>query len=510
VSDFGSIARRLQGLLDTAPQAAVVEARRLDLDVELVERVNRMSLRAAILIDGGAATRDNTAVAEGVDLLRQLHSQFPKPGVAYNLANGLVALAGHPPRDVTWPDNMERTHPLRFEARRLFASVALDGGADSALRTQAWTNLANQLSLSWRLGEAHDARLAALRLDPSNGVAAGSAVRELLWLDALGLCAPTTQLEIGQLARVARDNGARIAEFAGADAARQLQALAASLDEPRRRSLHADPFIAWVEKERLTLAPTVELVEPSRGHIDWLMLPSILEREPGGPATPPPVYAMFNALKADFVLARDLAWKAMSAEWPPTASFADTLDYARYGPASSALVLAHRSALDLLDKVAVLANHYFELGMTPRGVHFRTLWRLKKKDPDGTRPLRSEVEAVVRAGNMALMGLVELADDYDIGGWLQPQRDLRNAGTHRFVVLHDEGGQRQARQTDEVERYSIDRFAREVTQGLRVARSAIQNLAYAIRQQEVLLRQQHQGPIGTLVVPDHGWVRGVE
>lgn len=510
MSDFRNMAQRLQGLLDTDPHAAVAEARRLDLDVEPVQRVNRMSLRAAILIDGGAAIRDDKAVSDGVDLLRQLHAQIPKPGVAYNLANGLVALSGPAPRDATWPDHMAQTHLLRFEARKLFASVALNDGADSGLCAQAWTNLANQLSLSWRLGEAHDARLAALRLDPTNGVAAGSAVRELLWLDGLGLCSPTTRDEIRQLARLVRDNGVRIAELAGAHAASQLEALVESLDEPRDRSASPDPFVEWVERERLTLAPTVELVDPSLGHIDWLMLPPILERERGGPATPPPVYAMFNALKADFVLARELVWRAISAEWPATARFADTLDYARYGPASSALVLAHRSALDLLDKVAVLANHYFELGEKPKGVHFRTLWRVKKKQPDGTRPLRSEVDAVVRAGNMALLGLVELADDYDIGGWLQPQRDLRNAGTHRFVVLHDEGGHRQARQVDEVERHPVGRFERAVHQGLRVARSAIQNLAYAIRQQETLLRQQHSGPIGTLVVPDHDWIRGGE
>lgn len=51
---------------------------------------------------------------------------------------------------------------------------------------------------------------------------------------------------------------------------------------------------------------------------------------------------------------------------PKTGQFADALDYALYGPDTSALVLAHRTALDLLDKVAVTANSYFELGLAPK------------------------------------------------------------------------------------------------------------------------------------------------
>lgn len=35
-------------------------------------------------------------------------------------------------------------------------------------------------------------------------------------------------------------------------------------------------------------------------------------------------------------------------------------------------------------------------------------------------------------------------------------------------------------------------------------------VTFAIRQREMALRRQHNGMLGTLVVPDHGWVRGAE
>jgi hypothetical protein len=69
------------------------------------------------------------------------------------------------------------------------------------------------------------------------------------------------------------------------------------LEDPPTRSPHKDPFIGWVERERLTLAPAVELIDLALRKLDWLVLPGILERESGPGGTPPPVFAMFDVLK---------------------------------------------------------------------------------------------------------------------------------------------------------------------------------------------------------------------
>ncbi len=315
------------------------------------------------------------------------------------------------------------------------------------------------------------------------------------------------------LAKVARQHQDRVREYAGQRAAHELAVLADQLGECSPRSPHSDPFVRWVEHERLTLAPVVELVDPALGKLDWLMLPGILERDPGwNGATPPPLFAMFNVLKADFILARDLAWRASSETgWPTTGRFADTLDYATYGPEASALVLAHRTALDLLDKVAVTANHYFELGQAPNKVYFGRLWRESGGKKAGPRPLVAAVEKAIRGGAHALYGLAELAEDYDSeSGILRPQKDLRNAGTHRFVVLHDIGDPSDSRQATEVEHHRRDGFSDEVLRALRVARSALQMLALAITQHELVLAQAADGLIGTMHVPDHDWIRGRE
>ncbi|MES1174951.1 MAG: LA2681 family HEPN domain-containing protein [Myxococcales bacterium] len=505
------LSARLSALLDTDPAEAVRQARALDPSSP--NRLTAIALRAPILVDGGAACRDQGAIEQGLELFRELHGARPNPHVAYNLANALAAVVGEPAHGLQWLDHQELTRAQRAEARRLYWGVARSDEALPQIRTQAWTNLANQLSKGYRLGEAHDARLEALGIDPSNGVAAGSAARDLIWLYNQGGCSDLTRIEVVMLAKIAKQHRDRVREYAGEAAANNLAELADALGDAPARSPHSDPFVRWVERERLTLAPAVELVDPALGKLDWLMLPAIREREAGPKAaTPPPVFAMFNAMKADFILARDLAWRATdNGAWPTTGRFADTLDFATYGPDASALILAHRTALDLLDKVAVTANHYFEIGQAPNKVSFGRLWRKNGATHLGVCPLVPPVEKAIRRGASALYGLAELADDYDAeGGILRSQKDLRNAGTHRFVVLHDIGDLADIRSAPAVEHYRREVFANEVMRALRVGRSALQMLALAIRQNEHILKHGEEGHIGTMIVPDHDWVRGRE
>lgn len=509
---FSELAAHLRAVMDRDPAEAVAQARQIEHGLDTLRLINLTGLRAATLVDAGALAKQRDAIEEGIALLRELDRCFPTASCSYNLANGLVASVGYPPADLSWLDHQERTRKVRAEARVCFWKVAQDPAADKALRTQAWTNLGNQLSSSTRLGEAHDAWLAALDIDPTNGVAAGAAARNLLWIYEQGGCSDLTRDAAVTLAKIAHRHHDRMVEYVGREDAERIAAFARDLEDPPPRTPHTDPFIRWVERERLTIAPAVELIDPELKKLDWLVLPGIMDRrpEPGERATPPPIFAMFNVLKSDFILARDLLWRASDdSAWPATGRYADTLDYASYGPEVSALVLSHRTALDILDKIAVAANHYFGLGQQPDDIYFGKLWRTKFDKVTGESPLTEPVESTIRGGVSALYGLVELADDYDgKSGILRPHKDLRNAGTHRFVVLHDLGEPSGYRKAPEVEHHERERFFQEALRALRVARSAIQMLAFSITQHERRLKQRADGRIGSLTIPDHDWVRG--
>lgn len=498
--EYKNIASQLNEFLNKNPEAAVQLAKSINSN-----NPNYIGLRAGALIDGGASTSNQAAVNEGVDLFRELQEKYPAPSIKYNLANGLAALVGMLSHDSTWATHQESTRKQRDEIRQLYWAVGVSSEADSELQTQALTNLANQFSNSYRISEAHDMRLQALKIDPGNGVAAGLASKNLMWLYKLGICSKNTKLEAMMLAKIAKDNPAKLRAYAGVQNAKTILDFAEHLPEPPARLKHRDPFIAWVEAERLTLSPTVELVDPSLGQIDWLILPPIQEAlaDSKALATVPAIFAMFNTLKSDFLIARDIAWQVVSHKsWPKTGSYADTLDYAVYGASISAATLAHRASLDILDKVAVVANHYFKLGQDPKRLNFSNLWR--ENDKSTGFKLRAEIQKVIDEYAPSLYGLVELSDDYQLKrGALGEQKNIRNASTHRFVVLHDMGVNRADNDVAEVKRYDLYEFNREVMSGLRLARSAIQMLALAIHQQEDKLANESEGVILTMDVPDY-------
>lgn len=503
--EYKNIATQLNKFLGKDPEAAVQLAKSINSN-----NPNYIGLRAGALIDGGASTSNQTAVEEGVDLFRKLQKKHPVPSIKYNLANGLAALVGMLSHDSTWVTHQESTRIQRAEIRQLYWDVGVSSEADFELQTQALTNLANQFSNSYRLSEAHDMRLQALKIDPKNGVAAGLASKNLMWLYKLGICSETTKLEAMMLAKIAKDNPGKLRAYVGEQNAKAILGFADHLPGPPARSKHRDPFIAWVEAERLTLSPTVELVDPSLGRIDWLTLPPIQPtlEESRASAAVPVIFAMFNTLKSDFLIARDIAWQVVSHKsWPKTGNYADTLDYAVYGASISAATLAHRAALDILDKVAVVANHYFKLGQDQERLNFSNLWR--EKDKDNGFKLRAKIKNIIDDYAPSLYGLVELSDDYQLKrGALSEQKNIRNASTHRFVVLHDMGVNRGDNDVAEVKRYDLYEFNREVMSGLRLARSAIQMLALSIHQREAKLANENTGIVLTIDVPDHDYICG--
>jgi hypothetical protein len=504
---FLEFTNRLRGMLDSDPRHALSIVRLLDL-----KSFNNAFLYSSVLIDAGHILNDKSAVKDGVSILRELLESHDSVDLKYNLANGLASLVSNPPHNDEWLEHQELTRKKRYEIRQLYWDAASAPDVGPSIRTQALTNLANQFSNSYRLSEAHDTRLNALKVDAKNAVAAASASLELMWLHKMGIGSDTAYTEAVILAKVANENSDRLEELVGSQNAAIILEYAGSLPTASNRSLHKDPFINWVESERLTLSPTVELVEASLDQIDYLMLPPItgsVEKEsPTYLEAVPPVFAMFNTLKSDFLIARHLAWKVLSKNsWPKTSSYADTLDYAVYGSEIAAITLAHRSALDLLDKVAIIANHYFKLGQNPKSLNFTNLWRYENKEIKEYL-LRKKVENTIKSYAPALYGLVELSDDYRFKlGALNEQKDIRNASTHRFVVLHDMGVSWQNYKQAEIQHYELSTFTNETLKALRLARSAIQMLVLAIYQYEHKLSHATSGIKITQSVPQHDWIR---
>ncbi|MCX5615409.1 LA2681 family HEPN domain-containing protein [Bombella sp. TMW 2.2559] len=499
IAELHETESRLQDLSNRNPEEAIKEARKLT-DKYSVKYFNLNQMKACTLVNAGSLIQDKNAIEEGLRIFQWCYEQYPSPGIAYNLANGMSAMIGTPPHDVDWLDHQERTRHDRNKIRQYFWKAADGKKFDNTERSIALTNLGNQFSASFRYGDAQDAWFFALKADLENGVAASCAARNLFRLYRQGMGSDATLEQIKRLNRLVRLNKGKLTEYTSQKEADDILNFANLWDEPLAQPSSESSYVQWVKDERLALAPTLEAMNLTSETLDWLCLPDIRGLISEGQ---PIIFPMFNMLKSDYILARDLTWRALDGDrWADIEGFASTFDGALYGADMSALILAHRSVLDLLDKISVFINRYFELGENMKGVNFSNLWRVSKS-VNGERPLKDKVVDIINSGVQALYGLVELSGDYNSdNGIFNSHKNIRNSSTHRFVILHDYLLHEEGNSFEEIERYEFVQFQDEVLQALRIARSALQILVLSIKQNEDILSKDSEGLVLTIDVPD--------
>ena len=496
---FARLAASLHQMVDTDPAGAIAQVETVTLP-RIFHESTVETLRATIYIDAGTELHDSERVQRGVSILERLIEEMPEQfDRIYSLANGLTALADLVPfTGVRWYLDTANT---RDRARALFHRAA-EGDSSDEIQGRAYTNLGNALIKAYRFVEAYDCYSRALEKDPTNTIASTGAVRILLSFATQGFGDRDALLAVANHhLRYARQNPDRLKELAGAKAFESLEPLLRREFPklPQADFSKAPPYQQFVAEHRLALALTIDGLELSMKQWDSLQLPGIftgIETQ-----SVPPIFAMFNVLKADFLAARYLAFASLNGRpTRETGSYADSLDYARYGVDVASLTLAQRAAIDLLDKVAVALSHYFGLGNDAKGVSFISRFYKRGKEVEWDSGIEEEIHKV----NHGLLALCEVARDVRENGYLRVKRALRHASTHRFTVLHDLSSTPDT-QDAFIEHHDFDEYGRQVVETLQLARAV---LIYFV--QTVADREARAPKAGTLTidVPDHDWIRG--
>lgn len=501
---------RLVALLNSDAAAAIREARAL-VPVDN----NWKLLRAVTLCDAAVHARDATAAKESVALFSELHQLAPDDGaLTYNLANSMASEAQlDEPKGADW---YLRTATLRRGARAFYGESATAlRDRNVRLASQAMTNLGNSLDAAHRWVEAFDAYQEALALYPDNGMASGCAAEVLVRIAALGLMGHRPHLldVAARLANHAKTHRNVVAEIGGPRAAANFDKLTSRPGELASTSLRAEAtdYERFVAEHRLLLSPILDGVAHDPKRWDDAHIAGLSEPLNTG-ASVPPLYAMFNVMKADYLVARELLFQGLcqpETTRRDTGLYMDTLDYAVYGLMPSRLVLAQRAALDLLDKIAVALNEHLSVGLKPKDVNFHGFWREKPNQPTW----RPTIEKAIHDGNGALIALSEIAADLTDGsqegaspGLLNPEKRTRHAGTHRFVVLHDlKMGD--SRPSDAIEHYDLEAFQETVMRTMRLARAALLHFLEVIGYTE--RNQPRDGKlVGEMLIVPHHHIRG--
>jgi tetratricopeptide (TPR) repeat protein len=502
LENFARLETYFHSLIDQDPVRATSEVRALpDMPVD---GVNLTILKASVLIDGGCCADDPQSISDGIEMLRKMLAADPDNAVLhYNLGNGLVGLADHVRySDAEW--YLATAEERRSGRNEFHLAVVLDG--KNAVTSIALTNLGNAFWKAHRWVEAYDAYSKALEQDATNGVAGTGAAKILLRCVERHIGEPDILLAVAarHLQKV-REHPDRIAELAGVRAFAELRVLLEK-DLPGGEVPDlstASDYEKFVARHRLALSPTIEGLDLSLKRWDSLSIHSLVEpisTEHGVP----PLFAMFNVMKADFLAARMLAYQALETRVPDTGLYADTLDYAVYGITPSVLSLAQRVCIDVLDKVAVAATEYFEIPSSKRAVGFLGRWFDPKRGP--TLTWHPAFAQAAKAGNSAVIALGEMSLDIANGGAFSAKREYRHSSTHRFTVLHDTGCDL-SRKSAAVEHCSIQEFGNQLIESLQLARAALMYFVEMVSLGE-RGREKQSGLRVPLFVPDHHWVRG--
>ena len=484
------------------PRAALAGARELPL-LDLGGGLTTEFVLAVICVEAGERLSSPEIISEGCSILERLaplHEDVPD--IIYNLANGLSGRARvHKYSDPRW---YLETYADRVRSRRLFHEVALKGATDD-LKGRALTNLGNGLWAAHRWVEAYDAYQRALQADSSNVVARTGAVRVLLRAHERGIGSSNMLLTVAarHLRQAKKDQG-RLFELAGPDAERTLKPLLdAELRGGEMPDLSgADQYVQFVAHHRLALTLTIEGLDPTVRRWDSLTLPGIhepIDSESGVP----PLFAILNTLKADYLAARWLLFQALEEKAPESGSYGDTLDYARYGVNESLLMIAQRTSLDVLDKIALFVAEYFKLREDPRDLNFRTRFCRRINVPPGLE-WHPSLDNEFAAGNRGLIALADAALDLCSEGFLHAHKQTRDVGTHRVGIIHDLTVT-PSRESRYVTHYSVDEYQQTVIDTLRLVRACLIYLVDAADTREQ--RRTPTGLVGPMIVPDHDWIR---
>lgn len=429
-----SLAETIHGENLEAPEQAALRFMCSSLAINAASDLGDVSLLEAAIVQAELGLE---AVSPGQPLFFQLQ---------YNIANATVTICdlGFPTdalREEWEPkliDNRAANRERLRTVRTQFFEIGTSDVADAQTRSSALCNLANMLDHSGRWAEAYDFYLRALDAHPENGNAAGNLAQ---------LLAARIQSGVGQAGHIAAVYDMYVAlakelregtiEFASATVAdkwdqlvetESLGHLSHGIDDANAVDIE---YRLWVAENRLALSPAVEGLGTDDARWDSATIERLYGVTSGD--MNPRIFGEINVLKSDFLVARRLAFEGEIAvldglEQAPEDSglYVDTLDYSLYGTQYSKLLLAQRSALDVLDKTAVVANEHFKVGDTPRKIHFRGFWA------DAQASLRPRL---VKGPGRALpaFALAELAYDMENAGMYADSQALRNAGTHRIV-----------------------------------------------------------------------------
>ena len=499
-SDLDRAREQLNRLLDSGDaKGAISFAESLvavsDLTASVQEEI------AGIYIDAGFQLRDSARIKSGAEMFREIELLEPLPHVRYNIANAEMHLWELAKKCVGSKAAWLHHRHHHYESKRLFELVAQDCGSDDLLRLRALTNCGGLFQYAGKVVDAIDCFNRALEIDPKFGMALGKRGIARIYLAPLVeddpsemLAAAASDLDTALL------DSKRVIAFGGKQAEESMRQWRSFIDEPIDKPFEQqvsgainssaegeDPHLRWCRSNGLFLdyfAKDADYDKPKLDSVSFKRFNVAIADDPISRSAE--IVDAFNAIKQDFVASRYLAWLAVEAASPihghadsvtKRVTFWDTNSYARWDVRTGLTVQALKATIDLLDKIACFVHLFLD---TTRHdwVDFRTLPFPNSKTKDSYEEV-IERELGASPENWGLMALIILSFELLDGtaSDLKIRRGIRNAATHRYLVVHEIGSSEPTKWTDHI---NVSDLQDHLIDQLGVAKNAVLYLAAMI------------------------------
>jgi len=255
----------------------------------------------------------------------------------------------------------------------------------------------------------------------------------------------------------------------------------------------------WCIDNSLFINPLNDFIYENIVAHDCLFLPNITLKKD----EPPFFHSLYNQIKQEFVSARYLYYQSLTNQKPHFSDKdnmqMDTLDYAVYSLSTEKLKAAFRICYSIFDKIGYLVNSYFKIGLDPKDVSFRKVW---KKRAAGSKDWELH-PVITESQNWPLRGLYWLSKDLyendseffrSILPEAQQLASIRNFIEHKSFKIVDIG---ETAIVDNGLTYQIRRheFEQKVGILMSMARAAILNLSFAVHLEEIKKDKQSAFPM---------------
>jgi len=405
--------------------------------------------KVGLLIDIGSGLKDEeiikVAINEGENNLPRIIEKEYRATIYYNLANGYLSLFNlFGRKDIYAFIKSDELQKAKLNFRK---SIKNFNSCDNNLRKQILVNYGNCLDTIGRTLEALYSYYNALKIDKNFSIAIGNKALALAFFaDISKEYRAAIYIEAYQEIKSIINNKDLIF-FGGVSVKKTLQnemkkiesmfndkkILETRLEHPEYNKSKLTKFekfyIDFCINKKLFLNFHIHNDNCEASIIDPVFISLITDINDN--ETFYRLAKHINQIKEDYAVARLLLVQSQYRRKDfdnisKRTTLVNTLDYSQFNLYIGLLKSAFKEAYNILDKIAFFINDYLRLRLRERSIYFDTIWEKENE-------LKSEI---LESKNISLYALYDIHRDFKLG-FFQKIKDVRNALTHRKLVVYD-------------------------------------------------------------------------